>query len=296
MRRKCFIAIPAAVATLLALAPIFIAEGSIHGLRRRQPDRSYADWVVRETGAAWKSLPVTAPDGVRLDGWLFTPRQPNGGAVMLLHGVNDSRLGMIGHAPYLLRAGFAVLLPDSRNQGTSGGGLMSYGILEAADVHAWAGELFRDPAIHRLYGLGASMGGAILIQSLPKEPRFRALVADSTFDTFENIAYYRLEQASGLGRWASWPTAQAGFLYARLRYGVDLRQASPAAVISTTRTPILLIHGTRDVNTPPSQSQHLHDLNPVATRLWLAPGAAHVSALGTCPEEYQKKVLEWFGK
>ena len=296
VRRKFRIGLAAAVLILMALVPVFIAEGSVHGLRRRRPDPSYGDWVVRETGAAWKSVSVTAPDGVRLEGWLFTPREPNGGVVMLLHGVNDSRLGMIGHAPYLLRAGYKVLLPDSRNQGVSGGASMSYGIVEAADVHAWADELLRDRAIHRLYGLGASMGGAILIQSLAKEPRFQALVADSTFDTFENVAYYRLERASGLGRWASWPVAQAGFVYVRWRYGVDLTRASPMAAISVTRTPILLIHGLGDINTPPSESEHLHDLNPAATSLWLVPGAVHVSALGTCPEEYARRVLDWFGK
>src|ERR1700761_6972366 len=98
------------------MVPVFIAEGAVHGLGRRQPDPSYANWVTRETGATWMTVQVTASDGVRLEAWLFTPRQPNGAAVIALHGVNDSRLGMIGHAPYLLRAGFTVLIPDSRDQ------------------------------------------------------------------------------------------------------------------------------------------------------------------------------------
>ena len=42
-----------------------------------------------------------------------------------------------------------------------------------------------------LYGLGESLGAAILIESLPREPRFRAVVAECPFDSFEDIAYYR---------------------------------------------------------------------------------------------------------
>ncbi|HUA59619.1 MAG TPA: alpha/beta fold hydrolase [Verrucomicrobiae bacterium] len=283
-------------AIIAALVPILIAEGSVHALRQRLPDATYADWVTGQTGAQWKSIQATASDGARLDAWLFTPAAPNGAAVILLHGVNDSRLGMIGHAPYLLRAGFTVLMPDSRGHGSSGGTLMTYGILESDDVHTWAGELFRDSRTQRLYGLGASMGAAILIQSLAKEPRFRSIVADSAFDSFEDIAYYRLEHISHLGRWASWPTAQAGFLYVLCRYGVNLKQASPEAAIAATHVPILLIHGARDVNIPPTHSRRLHELNPTATELWLVPETPHIAAFGSHPEEYSARVLEWFKK
>lgn len=295
-RRKLFIGLVIAAAVLAALVPVFVAEGAVHALRLRRPDVSYADGVTKETGAGWKPLQVTAQDGARLDGWLFTPKSPNGSAVMLLHGVNDSRLGVMGHAVYLLRAGFTVLAPDSRGQGASGGTLMTYGLREASDVHAWAETLFRDPSIHRLYGLGASMGAAILIQSLPREPRFRAIVADSPFDTFEDIACYRIQQVSGLGRWASWPTAQAGLFYVRWRYRLNLEEASPAAVISKVETPILLIHGLDDTNIPPVQSRRLHAINPRTTSLWLVPGAAHIAASSVRPQEYVRRVLDWFGK
>ena len=170
-----------------------------------------------------------------LDGWLFTPREPYGSGVILLHGVGDSRIGMAMHAGYLLRAGFTVLMPDLRGHGSSGGSVISYGIRESADVHAWADWFLRTRPIEHLYGLGQSMGAAILLQSLSREPRFRAIVADCPFDSLEDVAYYRLEHESHLGRWASWPVVHTGLLYARLVYGLDLRQASPAAAIRSTR-------------------------------------------------------------
>ncbi len=282
------------VVIAVALVSIFIAEGAVHGWARRQPDAAEAGEVARAASATWQSARITAPDGAPLSAWLFTPRSPNGSAVILLHGVNDTRRGVRYHALYLLQAGFTVLTPDSRGHGTSGGGVLTYGIREASDIHAWADELFRTLPIQRLYGLGESMGAAILIESLPREPRFRAVVAECPFSTFDDVAYYRLEHYSGLGRWASWPVAHAGFLYVHLRYGVDLEQASPAAAIRTTGVPVLLIHGTGDVNIPPRNSQALHALNPRATTLWLVPDAPHVSASITCHEEFVHRVVEWF--
>jgi len=272
---------------------IFIAEGCVHGWARRQPDPADAERVVQAASATWQSVRIAAPDGAPLSAWLFTPRQPNGGAVILLHGVNDTRRSMLLHAQYLLQAGFTVLTPDSRGHGDSGA-LRTFGIREASDIQAWADALFRTGHVDRLYGLGESMGAAILIQSLPREPRFRAVVAECPFSTFQDVAYYRLEHISHLGRWASWPIVQTGFLYVRLRYGVDLKRASPAVAIRATQVPILLIHGTRDFRIPPSHSQTLHAANPQSTRLWLVPGAAHVSAIAACPEEYVRTVVGWF--
>jgi hypothetical protein len=292
--RRLVIAGSIGIVIAVALVAIFVAEGAVHGWAPRQPDPADAERVARAASASWQSARVTAADGAPLSAWLFTPQSPNGSAVIVLHGVNDTRHGVLYHAQYLLQAGFTVLAPDSRGHGASGGDLLTYGIREASDIHAWADALFRTDRIGRLYGLGESMGAAVLIESLPREPRFRAVVAECPFATFDDMAYYRLEWVSGLGRWASWPVAQTGFLYVRLRYGVDLEQASPAAAIRATQVPILLIHGTRDVNVPPRESRMLHALNPQATSLWLVPGAVHVSAIGACPEEYVRRVVGWF--
>jgi len=161
-------------------------------------------------------------------------------------------------------------------------------------VHQWADLLLRRPGIHRLYGIGQSMGASILLESLPREPRFRALVADCPFATFEEIAYDRLRQRGPLGTAVSWPVVQMGFLYSRLRYGLNLRDASPAAAVRAAKIPILLIHGAADDNIPPRHSRQLHALSPATTQLWEVPGAGHFASLATAPQQYQAKVTAWF--
>ena len=279
-----------AFALAAALLSVIVAERALRIWNRPAAWIPGAQSMARETGATWESVKVQAADGISLDAWLFRPPSPNGSGVILLHGVSDTRMGMSAHADFLLRAGYTVLLPDSRGHGASGGSTFSYGVQEADDIHRWADLLMARPGIHRLYGMGQSMGAAMLIQALPREPRFRALVADCPFSTFEAVAYDRLMQ-SGLPFLAAWPLTQAGFLYTRLHYGVDLHQASPAAAIRATHTPVLLIHGMNDANIPIWHSRELHALNPTSTQLWEVPGADHTQSLATAPVAYQARVL-----
>jgi uncharacterized protein len=275
------------------VVPVFIAEGSLHIYNRIVPDSLAADYLARQNDATWQPAVLKAADGIQLQAWFFRPAEFNGGAVLLLHGVADTRLGMTGHLQYLLGSGYAALMPDARGHGSSGGGLVTYGLKEARDTAMWAQWLDGQPGVKRIYGLGESMGAGVLIQSLAYNPDFRAIVAECSFATFEDVAEYRVGSrllpsfARPVVRMASW--------YSRLRYGVDVMQASPIAALRRSKTPVLLIHGTADVNIPPQESRDLHAANPASTVLWEVDGAAHVAAQIVEPREYARRVLSWFG-
>jgi len=67
----------------------------------------------------------------------------------------------------------------------------------------------------------------------------------------------RLAEFSRLDPQIFRPVVESGLWYARLRYDVDLRRASPAAAVRVSHTPILLIHGTADERTPVRRSRGL---------------------------------------
>ncbi len=282
------------VLAVLCTASVFLAENALHVWHTTPPSDAEAGPIATQGGATWKPACIAASHGAVLQGWLFTPRISNGAGVILMHGVADTRLGMSGHAPFLLRAGYTVLMPDSRGHGASTGGIITYGVLESEDVRRWADLLSGEPSIVRMYGLGQSMGAAILLESLQREPRFRAVVADCPFATFESIAYDRLEQNGLRSHALSYPLIGLGFTYASLRYGVNLWNASPAAALAQTHTPVLLIHGAADDNIPPRHSRALHAANPGVTELWEVPRAGHVASLSADPAAYRIRVLNWF--
>ena len=189
--------------------------------------------------AEWFPAEVTAADGVILRGWLFRPIANNGRAVIVLHGVADTRAGVLAHTRMLLQAGYMVLAPDSRGHGESQGTLITYGLREAEDVHRWADWLYQREHPQGLYGLGESMGAAILLQALPREPRFRAVVAECSFYDFRQVAFSRLAEGSGIdprvAKWLFRPTVESGILYARLRY--NLNPASPPGACAPPSCP-----------------------------------------------------------
>lgn len=270
-------------------AGVILCEGALHPPRRPVPSNASA-----------REVQVTARDGVVLRAWLFQPEKPNGDAVLILHGIADSRAGQVGLARMFLDHGYAALVPDSRANGESGGSLETYGLLESDDVHRWVSWLIENEHPRHVFGIGQSLGGAVLIESLKVEPRFGAIVADSAFASFERIARDRVAERLPLppeiGRALAAPPVWAGFLYARLRYELDFRQASPAAALAHSTTPVLLIQGLNDRQTPPIHAEILAASNPRFATLWLVPGAGHTGAFGTAPQEFQNRVLGFLSR
>jgi len=222
----------------------------------------------------------------------------NGDAVILLHGVGDNREGMFGFAELFLAKGFAVLMPDSRGQGESGGEFPTYGVKESDDVHRWFDWLKTKDHPRCIYGMGESMGAAILLQAVEKETRFCAVVAESSFASFRQIAYIRVGQLIGTGAWLGRvilrPAVELAFLYGRLTRGVNLIDASPEKSVVRSRVPILLVHGLADHNIPAQQSERIRAQNPSVITLWEVEHAGHCGAVNVAHEEFDNRVLGWF--
>ena len=290
-RLVCF-AVLACFLLILAAGSILLAEATLHVGRVAGGVPASDSNQTR----VWRDVVIQAEDGAELHGWLVQRPHPGTNCVVVLHGIGDSRLGSAGFAPLFLAEGYTLLLPDSRAHGTSGGEIVTYGVLEKYDVLRWA-EWMRQRGCAKIYGLGESLGAAILIQSASVRPAFAANVAECSYLDLPTIGRYRVAQLSHLPGPIAAPVSfifvEGAMLYARIRYHIDLRQASPLKGIARTSTAILLIHGMEDSSTPADHSMRLARANPRAS-LWLVPGAGHVAAFSTAPGEFRMRVLNWF--
>ncbi len=248
--------------------------------------------------AEFRDVEVTASDGAILRAWFIRPAGANGHAVILLHGVSDNRLGVYGYGDWLVKNHYSVLLPDTRAHGVSGGEIATYGLKESDDIHQWVNWLDENDHPHCIFGLGESMGAAQLLQSLGPERRFCAVVAESSFATFREVAYARFGRPFDTGPWLGMtffrPTVDVGFLYVRLRYGLNMETASPEQAVVGTNVPILLIHGLDDRNIPPYHSDQIRARNRSDIELWNVIGAGHTGAHQVAPQEFHRRVLNWF--
>src|SRR5215469_8310707 len=241
-----------ALAVLYLLGTVFggiaLGEIALHPPSRpvRQSEERNAEAVAQQNSVDFRDVELVTQDGASLSAWFMRPQEANGNVVILLHGVSDNRLGMYGYGRWLLQNHYSVLLPDARHHGNSGG-LTTYGIMEASDVHQWVDWIEANEDPHCVYGLGESMGAAELLQSLTRESRFCAVIAESPFASFREVAYARFGRPFHAGAWLGRtffrPTVDVGFLYLRIRYGLNMEDSAPEQAVASSKVPVLLIHG-----------------------------------------------------
>jgi uncharacterized protein len=278
---------------------VFVAEGTLHpGRRLLSPkDEMQAEEMAHSHDSELADVAVLAGDGATLRGWSIRPRNGSGKAVILLHGLSDNRLGMIGYAELLLSHKFSVLMADARAHGASDGALATYGLLESQDIQHWFNWLQQNQHPDCIFGFGESMGAAQLLQSLRDESHFCAVAAESPFSSFREIAYDRVGQFFDTGPWLGRivlrPIVEFAFGYARWKYKLSFEQVSPERIVAATSVPVLLIHGRNDRNIPIGHSRRIAADSPAIT-LWEVPATDHCGAISTSREEFEHRLIHWF--
>ena len=300
--------------TMCSVAGIYLADATLHPPRRplTQDDASAFQQAMVPVHGEVEDVSITAQDGMVMRGWMVRPAQANGNVALLLHGLGDNRLGMTGYSQLLLAHGYTVLLPDARAHGVRGGDLATYGLIERNDIRQWVDLLLSRTGARCVYGMGESMGASQLLEALEVDSRFCAVVAESPFANFREIAYDRMGQPFHAGPWVGRtilrPLVEVAFLRARWKYHVDMEQVSPMDAIAKspllahtrsekwdtqTQTPVLLIHGKVDSNIPVRHSELILEKDPKVV-LWEVPGADHCGAIAVAPKEFAQRVIDWF--
>ena len=287
-------------AVFCILTGIYVADGSLRPPRRplTEDETGAVRASAHSLDAELQDVSITAADGAVLRAWAIRPNHNNNrNDVILLHGLGDNRGGMIGYAQMLLAHGFTVLMPDARAHGVSGGEFATFGLLEREDIHQWFEFLEGKDHPRCIFGFGESMGAAQLLQSLDERADFCAVVAESPFASFREIAYDRMGQPFHAGPWIGRTllrsVVEVGFVRARWKYKLNMGRISPEDSVAGSEVPVLLIHGQADSNIPVRHSRLIHERNP-ATELWEVPGADHCGAISTAPQEFEQRVLGWF--
>src|SRR6185503_518862 len=112
--------------------------GGVATIRRiTYNDRENAGLTPASFQLAFEDIAFKAADGIELKGW-WVPAESPRGTVVLVHGLNRSRIEMVKKVPFLHQAGRNALLFDLRHHGQSGGDVSSFGYFEKEDVHAAA--------------------------------------------------------------------------------------------------------------------------------------------------------------
>jgi pimeloyl-ACP methyl ester carboxylesterase len=308
---KWTISIIVLVSVFSAVTGYWAASMSLHPVRRALTPEliAEADSVFQRDHAIRVPFDVRASDGILLRGWLAQPQSdtsaesPSSTAkkndardwVLLFHGVSDNRVGDLGVADFLLRAGYGVVMMDSRAHGESEGDLATYGWKEREDVRAIVTALEHQVNVRCEFAFGVSMGAGIALQAAAVEPHINAVVAEAPFSSFREASYdyAGFHRSPWIGRVLFRTVVEAGFLETRKMAGFRAADVSPADSVAQRAFAILLIGDANDVVIPLRHQEMIFSRAVGRKELWTVPGAAHASAMGVAPEEYERRVLRF---
>lgn len=219
------------------------------------------DDPATQLGFDFEPVQFRATDGVRIAGWWLPAAQPGGGragragrgerTVIVCHGLGANKSNQLILARQLVPAGYNVLAIDLRAHGESGGQLTSFGDAERHDVLGavrWIVEN-RPASAGRIFGVGASQGGAALIAAAasgtPEGDRIDAIAVYGSYDDLNGLVG-TLAHRTFLPP-LDWLIERMALPIAAAHVGADLPRFRPGELaMNLWPRPILVIHGVHD--------------------------------------------------
>lgn len=239
----------------------------------------------------WTGIPdlteisCQAAGTARLAAW-YAPSH-NGAAVVLVHGTDTDRSGVLFETRFLATAGFGVLALDLPGQGASAG-RSRWGVPERAALMAAVTWLAQRDDIdpRRIGGYGQSMGAYVLTQAAVLDSRLRALtLAASPNDVIE-------QNWRASARWGLLTQLPS---YWALRAGGHSLDMKPKDIIERIAPrAIFILGGEQDTLVPPYMAHQLFAAAREPKELWIVPGAHHVDYSLVAPDEYRTRVTQFF--
>lgn len=278
------------VSTYTAMS-IFIVHG-VSTVERWQSDITPTSFDL-----PFRNIEFTPRDSdLVLRGWHIA-KPENSDTIIFVHGLGGDRSSAdaLGIGSSLWRNGFNLLLFDLRAHGTSDGRRISGGYFEKSDL---LGAVDYVQTLSQREGrigvIGFSMGAATAILGAAEETDILGLVADASFADISDLISQEVARATPVPE-SIVPIFNPGIrITANLLYGIKLGETVPEDAVSKIGYPILLIHGMNDTRILVEHSIRIRKAAPDGSKLWKVDNVPHVAAFDTYPEEYTKRVVEYY--
>ena len=269
--------------------PYFLA--GVATTRRFQfPDKENAGMTPASFGLVFDEVALLSSDKVLIRGWWVGAKEPKG-TVVLVHGLNRSRIEMVRRAPFVHEAGWNAFLIDLRHHGESGGTATTFGAKEKQDVKA-AVDFARDRSPGPVVLWGVSLGAASVMLAAADDPRVAGVISDSSYRSLADTVRHHLQLFRGWRWWLrlvpSWPVADLTIFWIGNRggfdpAGVDIR----AAARRLAGRPALFIANSDDRRMPKEIAFDLKAAVGPGAEVLIVPGKSHGGAWRDGTAAYQ---------
>ena len=243
----------------------------------------------------FEEVTFQAADGVPLKGW-WVPAPDAKGTVVLIHGLNRSRLENVKKVPFAHEQGWNALLFDLRHHGASGGDVSGFGWLERKDAEAakaYAESRSKVPVVM----WGVSLGAATAVFAAAADPSVAGVVSDSSYRSLPDTVVHHLQLFRGFRWWLrivpSWPVGDEVIFWMGRRGGFDPRAVDVQAAAShLTGRPALFVCNAGDRRMPPDIAFDLKTAAGERAKVLVVPGNTHGEAYRDGKPAYESAVAE----
>ena len=245
------------------------------------PDKENAGLTPASLQLASEDVEFRSSDGVALEGW-WVGAPGAKGTVVMVHGLNRSRIEMVRRAPFVHRAGWNAFLFDLRHHGASGGQATTFGMKEKDDVRA-AVRLARERSPGPVVVWGVSLGGASVVFAAAEDADVAGVICDSSFRSVDDTVRHHLQLFRGFRWWLrivpSWPVAELAVYWMGRRGGFDPAAADVHAAAARLKgRPALFVANSDDRRMPKEIAFDLQAAAGPGAELLIVPGKSHGGA------------------
>lgn len=292
--------------SLLTLAALYVIVafaflpwwlgGQFTSGRFQYKDTDNAGLTPQSFQLPYEEVTFAAADGVRLSGWWVSAPHAKG-TVILVHGLNRSRIEMVRKVPFVHRSGWNAMLFDLRHHGRSGGDTSTFGAREKHDVlaaAAWARKSDHGPVV--LWGV--SLGAAASALAMDADPTIAALVCDSTYRSLRDTARHHLALFRRFAWFLRivpvWPVADLTIYWAGRRGGFDADEVDITAAIARGLhgRPALFVANSQDRRMPKEIAEELQRAAGASASLLVVEGLSHGGAYRDGTAAYEAAVTK----
>ncbi len=280
LKRVAIALVAVFLAFILGFVPYWLA--GIATTRRFQfPDKENANLTPASFELPFEDVSFSAPDGTRLEGW-WVPAANARGSVVMVHGLNRSRIEMVKRVPFVHQSGWNALLLDLRHHGASGGAATTFGVKEKDDVLA-AAHLARERSAGPVVLWGVSLGGASAVLAAAQDREVKGVICDSSFRSLDDTVRHHLRLFRGFRWWLrlvpSWPVTDLSIYWMGRRGGFDPAQSDVEAAAAQLRgRPALFVANSDDRRMPKEIAFDLQKAAGEQASVLIVPGTSHGGA------------------
>ena len=231
--------------------------------------------------------------------WWVPAKEAGAPAVIVVHGRNSCRHDPVVLLPagMLAHNGFSVLMMDMRDQGDSDveDGRSGWGSEEYLDIlGAWDWlQSAQGLQASRIGLMGELLGASSAIAAMGEEPAIAATWADSGFADLGVLFDERIAR-DGKPTWLR-PGVIA---WAKIIANDDLLARRPVDEVGKIGArPLAIVHGLADGDLGEHHARDLaaaHATFVPGYEPWLVPRALHLQSAFATPDEYERRIVEFF--